>query len=250
MLSKNKIKLIESLNRKKVRDERNLFIAEGSKLVLELAEVFRCSLLMATAEWLSAHSQTKADEIIEVSEKELNGISNQKTPQGVFAVFEKPSYSWDITDIKQRLSLALDDVQDPGNLGTILRVADWFGINDVFCSPCTADAFSPKVVQASMGAVARVRVHTVDLVDFLQNCTQHIPIYGTLMDGNDIYNSELQSKGIIVMGNEGNGISENVRQTVSHKLLIPNFPKGVPTSESLNVSVAAALVCAEFRRRQ
>ena len=100
-----------------------------------------------------------------------------------------------------------------------------------------------------MGAVARVRVHTVDLADFLQNCAQHIPIYGTFMNGNDIYNSELQSKGIIVMGNEGNGISENVRQTVSHKLLIPNFPKGVPTSESLNVSVAAALVCAEFRRR-
>ncbi|HEY5590199.1 MAG TPA: RNA methyltransferase, partial [Paludibacter sp.] len=147
------------------------------------------------------------------------------------------------------LSLALDDVQDPGNLGTILRIADWFGISDVFCSEYTADAYSPKTVQATMGALARVKIHSVNLAEFLQNCSDILPIYGTLMNGENIYNKTLTQQGIIVMGNEGNGISATIEKFVSERLLIPNFPAGQVTSESLNVGVATALVCGEFRRR-
>jgi TrmH family RNA methyltransferase len=146
------------------------------------------------------------------------------------------------------LSIALDDVQDPGNLGTIIRIADWFGIKDVICSLHCADAYGPKTVQATMGALARVRVHYVDLASFLSDCKE-LPIYGTCMDGENIYNKQLSPHGIIVMGNEGNGISDSVRSLVSEKLLLPNYPFGETTSESLNVGVATALVCGEFRRR-
>lgn len=249
MLSKNKIKLIASLSQKKFRDEEGLFLAEGTKLVLHLAPAFRCSVLVATAEWLGEHSTLNADEIVEVKPEELKKISNQKSPQGVMAIFVKPAYQWTPESLNQHLCLALDDIQDPGNLGTILRVADWFGIRDVFCSEQTADAFGPKTVQATMGALARVRVHTVNLPEFLQNCAGKLPIYGTFMDGQDIYTTELTPQGIVVMGNEGNGISLEIEKYVNARLLIPNFPLGEATSESLNVGVATALVCAEFRRR-
>lgn len=249
MLSKNKIKLIASLSQKKFRDETSLFLAEGTKLVLDLAPAFRCSVLVATAGWLKEHALVSAGETIEVEAEELKKLSNQKSPQGVIAVFVKPAYQWTIESLDQHLCLALDDVQDPGNLGTILRIADWFGIRDVFCSLQTTDAFGPKTVQATMGALARVRVHSVNLADFLQNCTGKLPIYGTFMDGQDIYTKELTPQGIVVMGNEGNGISMEIGKLITERLLIPNFPLGQVTSESLNVGVATALVCAEFRRR-
>lgn len=249
MISKNKIKLITSLSQKKHRDESGLFIAEGTKLVLDLATSFRCSILIATSEWLNEYSAINANEVIEVDADELKKISNQKSPQGVMAVFEKQVYHWATDELSQKLSLALDDVQDPGNLGTILRVADWFGITDVFCSECTADAYSPKTVQATMGALARVKVHTVNLEEFLKTCSGKLPVYGTFMDGENLYNQHLTKNGIVVMGNEGNGISETIEKFVTERLLIPNFPLGHPTSESLNVGVATALVCAEFRRR-
>jgi TrmH family RNA methyltransferase len=249
VISKNKIKLINSLSQKKFRDETGLFVAEGTKLVLDLAQTFHCSILAATAAWLEEHSRLEADEIIEVDENELSKISNQKSPQGVLAVFVKPNHSWDKDSLKEKLSLALDDVQDPGNLGTIIRIADWFGITDIFCSTHSADAYNTKTVQATMGALARVKVHTVSLVDFLQSVAQEIPLYGTFMDGDNIYDKALQKHGIIVMGNEGNGISSEIEKLVTERLLIPNFPVGQDTSESLNVGVATALVCAEFRRR-
>jgi TrmH family RNA methyltransferase len=249
MISKAKIKLITSLSQKKFRDENNLFVAEGTKLVLDLMPAFKCSLLVATAVWLSEHKHLSATEIIETDETELKKISNQKTSQGVLAVFEKPLYTFNWQELSQHLSLALDEVQDPGNLGTIVRIADWFGITDIFCSENSVDAFSPKTVQASMGALARVRVHSVSLVDFLKKCHPKIPVYGTFMDGENIYESTLSKTGIIVMGNEGNGISPEVEKLVSERLLIPNFPVGQATSESLNVGVATALVCGEFRRR-
>lgn len=249
MISKNKIKLINSLDQKKFRDETGLFVAEGTKLVLDLLSVFHCSVLAATKTWLNENSGVKADEVIEVEPNELNKISNLKTPQGVLAVFVKPQEGWEPSDLHQELVLALDDVQDPGNLGTILRIADWFGITDVFCSDHTVDAYNPKTVQATMGALARVRVHTVNLVDFLEKCSSSMPIYGTFMDGENIYGKSLSNHGIIVMGNEGNGISPETEKLVTERLLIPNFPNGRNTSESLNVGVATALVCAEFRRR-
>ncbi|MCE5330727.1 MAG: RNA methyltransferase [Bacteroidales bacterium] len=249
MISKNQIKQITALSQKKYRDESGLFIAEGTKLVLDLARSFRVHYLVATADWVEESGKTLKAEIRVVSKEDLNKISNQKTPQGVLAVFEKPDYILAESDILTQLSLALDDVQDPGNLGTIIRVADWFGIRDVICSEHCADAFGTKTVQATMGALARVRVHYVNLENFLQSISKKIPVYGTFMNGNDIYSETLSQQGIVLMGNEGNGISEKIEKLVTKRLLIPNFPKGEPTSESLNVSVATALVCAEFRRR-
>ena len=249
MISKNKIKLITCLSQKKFRDETGLFIAEGTKLVNDLVQSFQCTSLIATPQWLSENKDLKADEIIETDFDELKRISNQKSPQGVLAVFRQPDYTYNPLELNHKLSLALDDVQDPGNLGTILRIADWFGITDVFCSEYTADAFSPKTVQATMGALARVKVHTVNLSEFLQSCAGNLPIYGTFMDGENIYSKTLTQHGIIVMGNEGNGISPTIEKLVSEKLLIPNYPSGQITSESLNVGVATALVCGEFRRR-
>jgi TrmH family RNA methyltransferase len=249
MISKNKIKQIKSLDQKKFRDESNLFVAEGTKLVLDLMTVFDCTILAATPLWLNENKSVKAIEIIDVSETELSKISNQKSPQGVVAVFSKPALKWKPEDVSQKLTLALDDVQDPGNLGTILRIADWFGITDVFCSFHTADPFNPKAVQASMGALARVRVHLVDLTAFLANYASELPVYGTFMNGENIYSKSLLPVGIIVMGNEGNGICPEIEKIVTERLLIPNYPTGRATSESLNVGVATALVCAEFRRR-
>ncbi|NDP19534.1 MAG: RNA methyltransferase [Paludibacter sp.] len=249
MLSKSKIKLISSLSQKKYRDETGLFIAEGTKLVTDLAPAFACSMLIATSEWLKNNAKINAAELIEVNELELQKITNQKSPQGVLAVFVKPDYKWTNDNLSSKLSLALDDIQDPGNMGTIIRVADWFGITDIFCSEHSADAFNTKTVQATMGALARVKVHSVNLADFLENILPLVPIYGTFMDGDNIYNKELTPHGIIVMGNEGNGISTEIEQFVTQRLLIPNYPAGQITSESLNVGVASALVCGEFRRR-
>ncbi len=249
MISKAKIKLINSLLQKKFRDETGLFVAEGTKLVIDLSLAFECSILVATSDWLSQHPQFKATEKIEAEADEFNKISNQKSPQGVLAVFEKQIYTWNVQELSQKLSLALDDIQDPGNLGTIIRIADWFGISDIFCSEHSADTFNPKTVQASMGALARVRVHVVNLGGFLNTCQSKMPVYGTFMNGESIYSKTLTQTGIIVMGNEGNGISNEIEKLVSERLLIPNFPAGQATSESLNVSVATALVCGEFRRR-
>lgn len=249
MLSKSKIKLITSLSQKKYRDETGLFIAEGTKLVNDLTPSFACSMLIATGDWLKNNAKINATELIEVEENELQKITNQKSPQGVLAVFEKPVYKWTNDNLSSKLSLALDDIQDPGNMGTIIRVADWFGITDIFCSEHSADAFNTKTVQATMGALARVRVHTVNLADFLENISPEVPIYGTFMDGENIYTKTLTPHGVIVMGNEGNGISPEIEKLVTERLLIPNYPIGQITSESLNVGVATSLVCAEFRRR-
>jgi len=249
MISRAKIKLIKSLEQKKFRDETGLFIADGTKLVLDLITTFKCAILVATTGWLNENLNVTANEVVEVEPAEMNKLSNQKSPQGVLAVFVKPDNAWNAEEVSHKLSLALDDVQDPGNLGTIIRIADWFGIQDVFCSEHSADAYNPKTVQATMGALARVRVHTVNLTDFLQSAAAGMPVYGTFMDGETIYSKSLAREGIIVMGNEGNGISPQIEHLVTERLLIPSYPPGQATSESLNVGVATALVCAEFRRR-
>ena len=248
MLSKNKIKIISSLEHKKYRDIENLFVVEGSKSVLEAARYFSCEILCATRDWLDQHS-LKATETIEVNDVELKKASFLKTPQKVLAVFRKVAFDYNMGELKGMLSLALDNVQDPGNLGTIIRIADWFGIRHIFCSEGTADVFNPKTVQATMGAIGRVGVHYVDLPEFLKNIHKDIPVYGTFLDGENIYEHALSLYGIIVMGNEGNGISNQVAGAVSRKLFIPSFPAGNKTSESLNVAVATAICCAEFRRR-
>ncbi len=253
MLSKNKQKLIRSLDRKKNRDAEGLFLAEGPKLVTELLAHFRCRLLVGEAAVLSRAFEANAvAERVEVTAEELARVSLQRAPQGVLAVFEKPQpvAAQSLLPVAGRsLCLALDGVQDPGNVGTIVRIADWWGIEHVICSHDTADVFAPKTVQSTMGALGRVGVHYTDLPAWLDALPAGTPVYGTLLDGDNLYDSELTPHGIIVMGNEGNGLSSAVRERVSHRLLIPSFPPDRPTSESLNVAVATAVTCAEFRRR-
>lgn len=249
MLSKNKLKFIHALELKKNRSEEKLFIAEGDKLTEELLEVFPCRMLCALPVWIERHSHIPAQEIIEVSQEELNKASLLKTPQEVLGVFEQPQYVV-LPHIPQTsLCLALDDIQDPGNLGTIVRIADWFGIEHIYCSLKTADIYNPKAVQATMGAIARVQLHYIDLVEFFNSLTD-VPVFGTFLNGDSIYNHPLSTHGIIVIGNEGNGICNEVSQCVSERIHIPSFPTLRKTSESLNAAIATAITCAEFRRRQ
>lgn len=248
MLSKNKIKYIRSLELKKNRKEEKVFVAEGHKLVGDLLEYFDCKLLLATNAWLQTNPIIKAGEVIEVSNEELSKASFLKTPQDVLAIFTQPNYPIDISVVKHSLCLALDDVQDPGNLGTIIRLADWFGIEHIFCSMNTVDVYNPKAIQATMGGIARVKLHYCSLTELI---TQLIdtPIYGTFLNGNNIYKEELSQNGLIIMGNEGNGVSSEVEKLINKRLYIPNYPQERETSESLNVAIATAVVCAEFRRQ-
>lgn len=252
MLSKAKIKLIQSLEQKKRRREEGLFVAEGPKVVTDLLPYFTCRLLVAESGWLAAHPGLQATEVIEATADELRKASFLKAPQQVLALFELPSYPTPHDVANEELCLALDDVQDPGNLGTIIRVADWFGIRHIFCSIGTVDAYNPKTVQATMGAIARVRIHYVNLPEFLHGIRKdapQVPLYGTFLEGANIYQEPLSANGIIIMGNEGNGIGREIQEVVTHKLFIPNYPEGATTSESLNVAIATAITCAEFRRR-
>ena len=249
-ISKNKIKFIRSLEQKKVRREERVFLAEGPKLTADLLGHFRCRYLAATDDWLASHNTIEADEIDTATIDEIARASLLKTPQDVIAIFDQREEKTDITVIEKQLCLALDDVQDPGNLGTIIRIADWFGIEHIFCSTNTVDVYSPKVVQATMGALSRVHLHYVSLTELIGTLNKNVPIYGTLLDGTNIYTQELSTTGLIVMGNEGNGITAEVRQLINRKLYIPNYPEGRDTSESLNVAIATAVTCAEFRRRE
>ncbi len=253
MLSKNKLKFLRQLALKKHRDAEGLFLAEGPKVVGDLLPHFACLLLCATTDYLAAHPHLSANEVIEITERELQQASQLKTPRQVLAVFRQPAPLPEAEHpiiLRQRLCLALDGVQDPGNVGTILRIADWMGIDHVFCSPDTADAFAPKTVQATMGALARVAVHTTDLPTLIDHAGAEIPVFATTLDGDDLYADPLSTTGLIVMGNEGNGVSAEVLRRVNRRLYIPNFPSGRATSESLNVAIATALTCGEFRRRQ
>lgn len=255
MLSKNKQKLVRLLAAKKHRDEMGLFIAEGPKVVGDLLGIIPCHIIFATHEWLNVN-HAEADEVVEVTQDELERISLLKTPRDVFAIFHRPKDSAGASATlfshipATELTLALDGVQDPGNMGTIIRLADWFGIRHIFCSPDCADAFAPKTIMATMGAIARVKMHYLPLTELLEACSEEIPVYGTFLDGQNIYSQDLSANGIIVMGNEGNGISDAVATHINRRLVIPSFPPDVPTSESLNVAIATAITCAEFRRRE
>ena len=248
MISKNQIKFVRQLEQKKFRKAENLFIAEGHKVVGDLlAAGFRPTQLFATNEWISCNPTVSA---IEVTPDELARVSLQQHPQQVLALFPIPNYdpSSPIAQHLSSLSLLLDNIQDPGNLGTIIRIADWFGIDTIYCSTGTVDAWNPKVVQATMGSIARVKIIYVEPDTLFNQIPPDYPIYGTFLDGDNIYTQQLTPHGLIVMGNEGNGISDAVRKRVSKKLLIPDFHKG-DTADSLNVAIATAITCSEFRRR-
>ena len=180
-------------------------------------------------------------------------MSNLRTPQGEIGVFRKRQIPISTLNSQlSTLSIALDGVQDPGNLGTIIRTCDWFGVHDIYCSMDTADCYNPKVVQATMGALARVRVHYINLKEWLEEVQKAgVPVYGTLLEGGNMYEKGAitdKSKGVIIMGNEGNGISPEIRQLITHPIRIPSYPADAETSESLNVGIATAIVLAEFRR--
>ena len=247
MISKNKIKYIRSLELKKNRNKEGKFVAEGHKVVDDLLVLQPADLNVATGEWLKGKHFPAQTEVIEVTEEELKKVSFLQHPQQVLAVF-KQATSGDYSINTNELNLALDGVQDPGNLGTIIRIADWFGITHIYCSQDTADVYNPKVVQATMGSIARVKVEYGDLLGLVESLPDDVPVYGTLLDGDNIYQQTLENRGLIVMGNEGKGISPALAKKVNHKLLIPNFPEGRATADSLNVAIATAITCSEFRR--
>lgn len=256
-ITKQMIKNVRALNMKKHRDAENVFVAEGAKVVLDLLPLMKCRKLFATQAFCSSipndllQRDSSCLEIVDKSS--LERLSLLCAPRDVLAVFEKPIVQTDVqllaTYPQSSLCIGLDTIQDPGNLGTIIRIADWFGIENIFASPTTADVYAPKVVQATMGAIGRVKVHYVELTRLLQALPTSVDVYGTFLDGDNIYSHTLSSSGLILMGNEGKGISSEVAQYVTQRLYIPPFPKGRATSESLNVAVATAVTCAEFRRR-
>lgn len=249
MLTKNCIKRVNSLRVKKFRNELGLFVAEGERLVheimgssLDVVEIYH------TTNWSEGRAKPNA-RLFEVTDGEMRSISGLESPPAVIALVRIPEYRATSKELDADLCLALDDVQDPGNLGTIIRLADWFGIERIICSQGTVDAFSPKVVQASMGAIARVKIIYCDLASELGKLNAQLPVYGTFMEGENIYNTTLTNRGIIVMGNEGNGIGSTVEKRVTHRLHIPNFAVNRASVESLNVAMATAVVLSEFRRR-
>lgn len=256
MLSKNKIKLLHSLEMKKNRDAQHSFVAEGPKIVHDILSRHKdqLSVIAATEEWFAQEHELMAGlqcERITVSADELTKVSFLCHPQQVFAVFRKFAEMTpeELPSLADKLTLVLDGVQDPGNLGTIIRIADWFGIEDIICSKDTVDVYNPKVVQATMGSIARVRVSYMDLKQLFEALPPTLPVYGTLLEGNNMYSEQLSHNGIIIMGNEGKGISPQIRQFITKGLRIPNYPEGRDTADSLNVAVATAIICAEFRRR-
>ena len=251
MISKNQIKYVHQLELKKFRKQEGLFIAEGHKVVGDLlAAGFRPTQLFATPEWQAPAGFV---EVTQVTNDELSRLSLQQHPQQVLALFPIPTNDISLLAphsslLEKNLSIFLDNVQDPGNLGTIIRIADWFGIDTIFCSTGTVDAWNPKVVQATMGSIARVRIIYIDAQQLFDSLPADYPVYGTFLDGENIYTQELSPNGLIVMGNEGNGISDAVRARISRRLLIPDFHRG-DTADSLNVAIATAITCSEFRRR-
>ena len=239
MVSKNQIKLISSLQQKKQRIAHQLFIAEGIKGIQELLDAsFELDHLYTTQNDFEMVSNNKKTV---VSDADLKKISALATPNTCLAVFKMPKEK---KIEASGLILALDSVRDPGNLGTIMRLCDWFGIQQLICSKETVDIYNPKVVQATMGSIARVNVSYVDLNDFLT--TTSLPVFGTFMNGDNIYKTALPQEGIIVMGNEANGISPELEKIIKNRLTIPRFGT-IQKTESLNVATATAIVLSEFR---
>ena len=240
MVSKNQIKLITSLQQKKYRKEHKLFFAEGKKVIRELINAsFQLEFLFTTE---GSFSGVNPDKINLVSEAELKKISALSTANDCLAVFKIPEQK---KNTESGLIVALDDIRDPGNLGTIIRLCDWFGIKELVCSEETVDIFNPKVVQATMGSISRVNINYVNLENFINNTK--LSVFGTFMDGENIYKSTLPNEGIIIMGNEANGISPAIEKAVKNRISIPRFGD-LQQTESLNVATATAIILSEFKR--
>lgn len=243
---------MQSLKNKKFREIHGCFVAEGTKLVQELSNSqYSIRQVFAVTGWLPEHPITPDIPVEEVQPHEMARITALSTPSPVLAVVEIPQRSAGSADWKGNLLLMLDGIQDPGNMGTIVRIADWFGIRDVICSPGCVDLYNPKVVQATMGSIARVRVSYSNLSELLSEANDEVPVFGMMLDGEDIHSAPLSSHGILVIGSEAHGISEEVSTQITHRLSIPFYPKGRSDhAESLNAAVATGIACAEFRKRQ
>jgi TrmH family RNA methyltransferase len=254
MISKNRAAFINSLQKKRVREEERLYVIEGDKLVREfLAAGVRLRLLVAKREFMGSLApalRERIDETEEVTYDELKKVSSLRTPHNALALVPMPEWSLDTGELFSGICVALDLVQDPGNLGTIIRAASWFGIQNIVCSNDCVDVYNPKVVQASMGALLHVRVFYTDLRQVIVAARENeLPVYGTLLDGESIYDQNLSGKGLILLGNESRGISDDLRKYVTHRILIPGPVAAGPGIESLNVGIAAAVVFSEFMRQ-
>ncbi len=240
MLSKNEIKLLRALHQKKVRDAQGKLIVEGERILADIIErhAINVERIIVAKDFKGSRQAYSDFDCVEVDSRTFEQISASKNPQGVLAVLCYPVFRFESSD----LILALDGVQDPGNMGTILRTAAWFGVKQIVCSPDSVDVCNPKVVQASMGAVYDVNIVYEDLSIFLSK--QNTPIYGALLEGNSIYTEELRKPAILIMGNEGNGIREEVKNRITNPVMIPKFGTG----ESLNVATATAILLNEFAR--
>lgn len=237
-LSKEQIKRIVALHKKKFRDENQLFIIEGSKIINEAIQ-YNPECIQVIYSSSAENYNEQGIKAIQITQNELSKISNLKHPQGDLAICH---YLDREIKIEPKFKLALDQIQDPGNLGTIIRLAAWFGIQEIIASPNTADCYNPKVIQATMGAIFNVKISYRELKPFLQE--SKTPIYGALLDGENMYKTELRKEGILLMGNEGNGISDDLIPLISHPISIPKFGTG----ESLNVAMATGILLSEFHR--
>jgi TrmH family RNA methyltransferase len=250
MLSKNQIRFLQSLRMGKFRDQNRLFIAEGSKLADELLKSeFIIRSLFATGSWIESHREklkTGMYPVQEITEEELKKVSSLTTPNEVLAVVEYPSKEMQELEVMGDLVIVLDRIQDPGNLGTIIRTADWFGIREIICSVDSADVFNPKVVQATMGSVFRINVYYADIVNLLEKFGHSRIFYGTSATGENIYSAELKFPSAVIFGNESRGISSEIRKMLTTTITIPSVSPG---AESLNAAVAAGIIISEFRRR-
>jgi TrmH family RNA methyltransferase len=247
MLSKSNISLLQSLQHKKFRREHGLFLVEGYKSVSEfINSAYQIEAIYHTAN--IAPKMLKLSQKMnfqEISSAVLEKISTLKTPADVIAVVKIPQWPvLNYTTLNKKFSIVLDAIQDPGNMGTIIRTADWFGIENIICSEDCVEVYNSKVVQATMGSLSRMNVHYVDLPQVLSQI--NLPIYGALLDGENIYNANFGTEGLIVMGNEGNGLSEKVKQLVTKAITIPR----AGNAESLNVAIATAIFCSEISRNK
>lgn len=255
MLSKNRISFIVSLQKKKVREEERLYVIEGDKLVREfISGGIALRTLVAKPEFISTISTTdrhRIDEIVPATYDELKKVSTLRTPHNAMAIVQMPEPENEALPGENELSVALDCIQDPGNLGTIIRAAAWFGIRSVYCSPDSVDVYNPKVIQSTMGAILHVRVNYTDIRVMMESAfSKKIRIYGTVMDGNPVYSADLVNCGIILLGNESKGISDDLSPFITDRITIPKFTGNTNGIDSLNVGMAAAVVFSEFARRR
>jgi TrmH family RNA methyltransferase len=254
MLSKNQIKFLNSLKQKKFREEHQVFVAEGNKIISELlASAIKVKQIYSISSGLEKLKTRDAVECIEIKTAELDRISSLTTPNEMIAVCEIPTHPLNISELRTKLTLLLDTIKDPGNLGTIIRIADWFGIETIICSDQSADVFNSKVVQATMGSIARINIHYTDLNEFLllNQKEQKLPVYGALLEGENLYSMQLPDAAFILIGNESKGISAELIPYITHKITIPSFShfKSIQgETESLNAAIATAIICSEFRR--